>query len=177
MATNVKHNSSNPRRQSEKAEQPSPGQASDGRKQQSLTASGSQAPLTDSTRGLLDSPAMVDWERCLPDDYDQAARYALSSGAYSQARQIARVGSTRYPDNIELQRLVDLLAEPRVLDSHGAPQPGVRANKEWLLQTGPDYLGQWVALRDGILIAAAHSLRELVQQVEEPKGLLLTKVD
>jgi hypothetical protein len=105
-----------------------------------------------------------------------AVRLALATGATETARDLAREGSQRHPANAELGALARLLAPPRVLEGEIPPQPGTRANQEWLRAHSAEHGGSWVALRDGELVASARSLREVREAATDSRDLFITRV-
>lgn len=51
-----------------------------------------------------------------------------------------------------------------------------RKDFAWLKQHSSQYLGQWVALKDGELVGAALTISELKKQVASTKDVFLAKV-
>jgi hypothetical protein len=120
----------------------------------------------------------IDWSRRPAADFARAIRLALDVGAHRTARQLAAKGVKRFPDSAELATYAELLGPARVLTTDLPADPQVAAETEWLKGHGPEYRGQWVALRGGELLAAAPTLEELVAQIGNPKGrdILVTMV-
>jgi len=118
----------------------------------------------------------IDWTTRLPEDLLRAIHLALRVGAFSKARELSAEGVRLYPHNPELQKYARLLAPPKVVRSDLAPTPSVKANRNWLKEHIQSYKGRWVALRNGELQGAANSLDELVEQLGDTKGMLLTRV-
>ena len=54
--------------------------------------------------------------------------------------------------------------------------PSIRASRAWLKTHWKDYIGQWVAVRDGRLVHASHSFDELASHIDDPQEMLVTKV-
>lgn len=61
------------------------------------------------------------------------------------------------------------LAEPQVR-SRTEVVPDGRRDLDWLRQHASDYTGRWIALRQGALVSAAESLRELLAAVDNAGG-------
>ena len=101
---------------------------------------------------------------------------ALETGAFVLARRLATEGARRYPQHAELQKYARVLAPPLARRASAAAPAAVKANGAWLKAHRQDYIGQWVALRDGQLVRAAHSLDDLVKDLGKTAGLLLTKI-
>ena len=92
------------------------------------------------------------------------------------ARELSAEGVRRYPHNSELQKYARALAPPKVVRSDLAPTLSIRANRNWLKEHVQSYKGRWVALRNGELQGMANSLDDLVEQLGDTKGMLLTRV-
>ena len=58
--------------------------------------------------------------------------------------------------------------------AHPPPMPKAEA---WIREHGAAYVGQWVALHDDELIAAAHSFTELKRQLPPNADVLLTVIE
>ena len=69
----------------------------------------------------------------------------------------------------DLRAWSTVLAEPQVR-SRAEVAPDGRRDLEWLRRNGSDYLGCWVALRDGVLVATAESLKEILAVVDDTGG-------
>jgi hypothetical protein len=111
-----------------------------------------------------------------PDDYLQALARALRTGEFGRARQLATEGAARYPDHAELAKSARVLAPPTVTRASRPLTADIRANRVWLKAHRQDYAGQWIALRDGYLLAAAPSFDALVAHVDETRDVLMTKL-
>ena len=120
----------------------------------------------------------IDWENCTAEDYIKAVKLALSAAAYLKARLLATDGAKRYREDAELQKYAHVLAPPKVLPNHTAADPTIRKNRDWLMEHGDEYPGQWVALRRGEFLGAAPTLKELIQEIGDPRGknILVTQV-
>jgi Arc/MetJ-type ribon-helix-helix transcriptional regulator len=111
-----------------------------------------------------------------PDDYLQALAYALRTGEFGRARQLATEGAARYPEHAELAKSARVLAPPTVQRVSRPHTADIKANRAWLKAHRQDYAGQWIALRDGYLLAAAPSFDQLAAQVDETRDVLMTKL-
>ena len=118
----------------------------------------------------------IDWSQRPATDLAQAVRLALATGAHLLARKLADYGHRLYPHYEELAKMARILAPPRVVRTDIPPAPSLQANQEWLRVHGDEYRGQWVALRDGILLATAATTRQLRAYLESTDGVLITKV-
>ncbi len=111
-----------------------------------------------------------------PDDYLQALAHALRVGEFGRARRVATAGATRYPAHAELAKSARVLAPPTVTRARRPHTADIQANRVWLKAHRQDYAGQWVALRDGHLLAAAPSFDALAAQVDATSDVLMTKL-
>lgn len=118
----------------------------------------------------------IDWSARSPENLLRGVHLALRVRAFSVARELSAEGARRYPNNPELQKYARVLAPPKVVRSDLAPTPSVKANRNWLKERAQSYKGRWVALRNGELKGVANSLDELVEQLGDTKGMLLTRV-
>ena len=51
------------------------------------------------------------------------------------------------------------------------PQPGIKLNRDWLLENRNRYYGYWVALRDGELLGFDRRLADLMRKVGKDKTI------
>ena len=120
----------------------------------------------------------INWETYSAEDIVRGVRLALEAGAHRTARWLATLGAERHPGHAELQKAAHILAPPRVACSDTPADISPARNMQWLRTHGEPYRGQWVALRNGQLLAAAHTYNELIRQIGNPKGtnILVTRV-
>ncbi|MCB0107732.1 MAG: hypothetical protein KDE53_17545 [Caldilineaceae bacterium] len=117
----------------------------------------------------------INWTTRTADEFERAIQWALAAGAHLAARALATTGAAQYPDDAELQKAARILAPPKFLRRLPA-DPTIRANHEWLRNHRMDYHGQWVALRNGQLLANGDSLQALTAVCEISPEILFTKV-
>jgi len=117
----------------------------------------------------------IDWSFCTPDEFARAIQWALTAGAHLTARSLATTGAAQYPDDVELQKAARILAPPKLLRRLPA-DPTIRANHDWLRAHRLDYPGQWVALRNGQLLASSDSFQALTAICPISPDILFTKV-
>lgn len=127
-------------------------------------------------RAFLAAKDAVDWGARSAADFLRAVHLALSAGAHMAARNLAAQGAQRFPAYAKLAKFARILAPPQVIHAPAQPNAGVRANRDWLMAYGEDYRGQWVALREGYLLAAGDSLDSVIAQVGGTDSILFTKV-
>ena len=110
------------------------------------------------------------------DDVLRAISKALADGEPGIARQLALDGAQQYPDHDELQKYAYVLAPPEVTRVGRLQTPSIRASRQWLRAHGQDYVGQWIAVRDGQLLYASSSFEELSAHIDEAENTLITQV-
>lgn len=104
----------------------------------------------------------------------QVIRLALETGAILLARDISVQGVKQFPDHSELSKYSRVLAPPKTIEKKNLPVLNQEANRQWLKENGARYYGQWVALRDGVLIGAAEKPVELKLLITDPENTFLT---
>lgn len=117
----------------------------------------------------------IDWQTRAATDFIQAVQLALTAGAHLVARRLAEIGAERYPQDAYLKKAAYILAPPKMVRLTPA-EPSVKANHDWIKQHSDVHRGQWIALRNGALLATADSFEALANKFERPQGILLTKI-
>jgi hypothetical protein len=119
----------------------------------------------------------IEWQRRPASNYVDAIQLALSIGAHHTARQLALLGASRFPKESELKKMAQILAPPIVAATSPA-DPSTQSDMGWLKAHWDEYKGQWVALREGQLLASADSSEAIEQQVGNVKdtNILITKL-
>lgn len=125
---------------------------------------------------FLQATSKVDWLQRPATDFVRAVRLALAAGAHLFARNLAAEGARLHPDYLELCKMANILAPPRIINADIPATPSVRANQAWLRHHADEFKGQWVALREGTLLAAGATAREVWDHLENTDGIMLTKV-
>jgi hypothetical protein len=108
--------------------------------------------------------------------YVAAIRAAFLEEAHLRARELATEGHQRFPDDPELARYAYVLAPPKVLNAHLPPDPSVELDIQWLREHMDEYRGQWIALKNGKLMAHAPTIAQFRAELPSEKGLLITWV-
>jgi Arc/MetJ-type ribon-helix-helix transcriptional regulator len=111
-----------------------------------------------------------------PDDIVSDIDQALARGKAELARQLAMEGAERYPNHDELRKCARVLAPPKVTHVGRVQTPSTRASRDWFKAHWKDYIGQWVAVRDGHLVHASPSFDDLASHIDDPQEMLVTKV-
>jgi hypothetical protein len=120
----------------------------------------------------------VDWRERPAEAFVRGVRLALKVGAHIIARKLALEGAERFPEHAELKKMAHILGPPKVTVSNRPPEPVVGDNMAWLTAHWEEYKGQWVALRDGKVLATADSFEGVIELVGPVKntGVLVTKL-
>jgi hypothetical protein len=120
----------------------------------------------------------IEWEQRSAEDILMTIDLALTVGAHLAARKLATTGIQKFPNHSELKKMSALLAPPKVTVSKRTPDPGIRANRDWLKNNRAEFIGSWVALKNGELLNSANSVDELIAEIGEikNKNILVTKV-
>lgn len=113
-----------------------------------------------------------------PEDFIQAMREALSSGAHTKAQELSIEALKHYPDREDIQQCAYILAPAKVTSVKRPIDKGLQKSREWVSQQRRDrkYLNQWVAVLDGELIATGKSIDELFDRVSNTKNVLFTVI-
>lgn len=117
----------------------------------------------------------IDWSKRPAADFVAAILLALQTGAHAEARRLALVGREVHPYAPKLDHMSRTLAPARVIGVVPA-RPSARLNHQWLAQNRQPYVGRWVALRDGELLASAASVKELRDQLANVRDVFITRV-
>jgi hypothetical protein len=130
-------------------------------------------------RVFLEQLEGVDWAAHPADDLLRAIQLALSMNLVWPARDLAEQGMRLFPDHEPLRRAMRVFEPPTVRMTRGTPLKGVKESHDWLRTHAHEYRGQWIAVNQGRLLGAAHTLDELrpmIDQVEQPRSTIVTKV-
>ncbi len=143
--------------------------------QHDLTALLETAVQADDVHAFMEIVERIDWTRQSPADVVSAVHLALSVGAHLAARHLAMQGHHLHPDHEELDKMATILAPPTVRPSSRPADPSGRLNFEWLEEHAAEFHGEWVALKDGELVAHAPTARALREQLPTVRGLFLAR--
>lgn len=119
------------------------------------------------------------WSNHQPEELLHTIDLALSLELSSLAITLAKRGAGLFPRHERIQQASRVLTPPVVHTQPGRELQGLEDSKIWLEEHANEHRGQWVAVRDGNLLDAASSLRELKQVIgdgEEAARTLVTKV-
>jgi hypothetical protein len=75
-----------------------------------------------------------------------------------------------------IKSIYNFLGEPKVTVHKSDRHSDILENNQWLRDHRQEYSGQWVALKNGKLLASANSAKELLHQVNATEDTLLTAV-
>jgi predicted HTH domain antitoxin len=106
----------------------------------------------------------------------RAIQHAIEIADADTARTLIAEGRVRFPDDDWMARAERVMAVPvaRLVDR--ASVSDARADWRWLDEHSEEYRGQWVALKDGGLVAAAPSLEALADAVPDVRDVFVAQV-
>jgi hypothetical protein len=120
----------------------------------------------------------MDWPSRPVENYLLAISLALKVGAHLVARKLAQEGGSRFPGNSEIAKFARILAPVKTIRSDLPPYPQAELDLQWLKEHRQEYHGQWVAIKDGNLVASASTYQDLKTIVGNVKNtrILVIKV-
>jgi len=113
-----------------------------------------------------------------PEDFINAIKSDFERGGLQIARQLAFRAVELYPENEKIQYYAQVLVPPKatVVTSNPERRQSIMADRAWMDKNRLNYIGRWVALRNGELLADAASLDELAAKVGDLKGTFFTVI-
>jgi hypothetical protein len=105
------------------------------------------------------------WENHHPSDLRQAIDLALSMEMVPLARQLAQHGRRLFSHDDSLRQVSTVLAPPIILGTRMGQARQLEASQRWLKEHASQFPGQWIAVRRGVLLGAAATLKELYEQI------------
>jgi hypothetical protein len=140
-------------------------------------ASAAQASNPYDVSPFVQASQKIDWQTQPAANFVEAIRLALSIGAHHTGQKLASLGMSRFPKHPELKKIAGILTPP-ISTSTSPADPAIQNDMAWLKAHWDEYKGQWVALRDGQVLAAADSVEAIEQQVGNVKNtnILITKL-
>jgi hypothetical protein len=104
----------------------------------------------------------VDWAERQPNELLKAIELALDLDMTALAISLAQQGGQLFPDNERVQQMARMISPLGIQVDRDTPHhTGIKQSSDWLNTHADQYRGQWVAVREGTLIAAAPTLVEL----------------
>jgi len=107
-----------------------------------------------------------------------AVNMAITEDAIFLARQLTNRALQQFPEDRALLHYREVLAPPKVIGTRPASHDFSKSMR-WLSAHSHEYVGQWLALEDGVLLGTAKSRKALVEQLgshAEADNVLLTRV-
>jgi len=114
-----------------------------------------------------------------PETLVLAVKMALNQEWLTIALDLVRRGAILFPTDETIQRIGRTLAPPVVRAISGEPPQGLAASRAWLRAHAGGYHGQWVAVYNGQLLAAAPTLEDLrarIDPLDHPTSTMITRV-
>ncbi|OQW92420.1 MAG: hypothetical protein BWK78_01760 [Thiotrichaceae bacterium IS1] len=103
----------------------------------------------------------------LGNNWSEEVKRLVESYHLHEARQFLEAVSQTLGPSDKLAYWQRVLAKTKVLPSTPASSVGNFANAAWLRHHARQYQGQWIALREGVLLGAHKNHRELSQQLRD----------
>ena len=119
----------------------------------------------------------IDWRSRDAQNYVYATQLALSISAYASARRLVAEAFHKFPDHPAVQKMARILSPPKAIPVRRDPDSSLQANRDWFARHSQEYRGQWVALKDGRLLAAASTLKELKSLLPDWHQTTVTQVN
>jgi hypothetical protein len=118
----------------------------------------------------------IDWDSRNAEEHSRVVRLALKAGAHPTARELARDGIQRYPQDAALQKMVRVLYPPAAEKIDRVSDSTIRENLDWFVHNSTSYRGKWVAVQSGRLLGSADTLEELKVIVPGWRQATLTRI-
>lgn len=113
-----------------------------------------------------------------PEDFISAIKFDFERGGLHIGRRLAFHALELYPEHEQIKYYAYVLAPPevKVIPSNPERRQRFLADHEWMKLNRLKFIGRWVAIRNGELLAHATSLDELIAQIGDLKGIFFTLV-
>ncbi|HDQ71280.1 MAG TPA: hypothetical protein ENN19_04180 [Chloroflexi bacterium] len=121
----------------------------------------------------------IDWAVHSPDDLTAALDMALGMEMSRLAMKLAQIGGRLFPDNERVQQAAQVLAPPVTQVTRLPSGRGLEQSRLWFRQHASEYKGQWVAVREGRLLGAAHAfdaIASLIGEGEDAASTIVTRI-
>jgi hypothetical protein len=125
-------------------------------------------PVDDAIKSMKSSPNDL-CQRALElgNNWSEEVKRLVESYRLHEARQFLDAVSQTLGPSDKLAYWQRVLAKTKVLPGTPASSVGNFANAAWLRHHARQYQGQWIALREGVLLGAHKNHRELSQQLRD----------
>jgi hypothetical protein len=111
----------------------------------------------------------VNWGHYPPAGLTHAIDLALALDMVQVARELAQEGRKIFPRNERIQRAAEALLPSFLMRTRPSEIIDVESSQQWLKHHASQYRGQWLAVRAGILLGSASTVKALYQQIG-PQG-------
>lgn len=132
-----------------------------------------------SPKAFMDVIEKIDWDTLpTPTPIKEAVDLALKKGYHTLAVKLAAKGHQLFPEDTDLQKVAKVLAPSKVIRTGIPPVEGLQESMKWLKENRNQYKGQWVAVKDGILLGHAQSRARLSEMLADLdiSDTIITKV-
>lgn len=107
----------------------------------------------------------IEWIERQPKDLIRTIDLALMLDLVPLAQELAQRGKQLFPYDIHLQQAAKVLTPPIIIGKRPAQAKHLKASRDWLAEHSSEYRGQWIAVRDGILLGTAPTLKGLYGKI------------
>lgn len=115
-----------------------------------------------------------------PQELIEAMRNALSRGNLPKAQELSIEAVNRYPDNEDIKKCAYVLAPTKVTvrQRDDIQHLSLKKSRDWVRhqRRTRNYLNQWVAVRDGKLLATGSSIDALFDQINDINNVFFTVI-
>ena len=113
-----------------------------------------------------------------PEEFIQAMRAALSAGDLKQAQALSLAAVDRYPNRDDIQECARILQPTQITAVKRPVDRSWQKSREWVRQQrrNRNYVNQWVAVRDGNLLATGCSVDDVIEQIDNTENVFLTVI-
>ena len=113
-----------------------------------------------------------------PEEFIQAMRAALSTGDLKQAHKLSLAAVEQYPHRDDIQECARILQPTQITSVKRPVDRGWQKSREWVRQQRQNrhYVNQWVAVRDGHLLATGRSVDDVIAQIDSTENVFLTVI-
>jgi len=105
------------------------------------------------------------WDIAQAEELLRTIHLALALDLAPLAMELAQRGKQLFPESHLIQQAAQVLRPPVVVSTRPAQGNHNEASRAWLAQHSHEHRGQWIAVRAGVLLGVAPTLKGLYQQI------------
>ncbi|MCX6053854.1 MAG: hypothetical protein NTZ74_02870 [Chloroflexi bacterium] len=129
-------------------------------------------------KGFIQITKRINWQVSREEALLNGIRLSLRIGLHSKASELTKIAFSLFPENPEIIKFADAFLPGRGKVTKHTADSGATADMHWLKTEGKNFLGKWVALKGGILLADADNYDELKAKLPDPndKSVLISPI-